>query len=466
MQISKVIYIAFLVFLAYFIMQFIYCMILVLIALFEEEKRTKQRQAEDYARFHVSIFTLPVSVIIPAHNEEEWVLDSIKAVLSQDYPEFEIIVVEDGSTDNTFTALDNFLKLKSLDRTYIEYFTVGKILEVFQSEKYPNVTVVKKAGGFKKAGALNAGLNFAKYKYVCVIDADTLVEPDALLKVMAHVEKDPDNTIGIGSYFGLANGLKIKDGKIIKRSYSRNPIVAYQNLEYIRSLAINRIAWSKFNALPIVAGGFGIWRRDILLKLGGYASEFSSEDVEFTFRAHDYMIEKKDKGYKIVMLPYFVGWTEGPSNIFSFVMQRNRWQRVINETLWKYKHMIFSPKHGVFAFFTLPYLLLYESLGVFFELTGICLVIFGAITRALDFKIFLVYFIFMILANAIISLLSLFIFVRNQKIFRPNDVVYFIVLSFFEFFWYRWLMTFAKLLGTLGWFKGERTFDQYTRLKR
>lgn len=462
-QFDKLIYIVFLVCLAYFLLQVLYFLALAIIALSEEKRKARQSEAEDYARLRTSTFTLPVSVIIPAHNEEDWVMDSLKSALNQDYSEFEIVVVEDGSTDGTFSALDGFLKLKAIDKTFIEHFRSGKIQEVYRSSSYPNVSVIKKVGGFKKAGAVNAGLNFARYKYVCVLDADTVLEPDALLKVMSEVQKDPDNILGAGSYFGLVNGFKIKDGKILQRSFSRNPIVAYQNLEYIRSLLVNRIAWSRFNAMPNVAGGFGVWRRDILLDLGGYDTGFSSEDIEFTFRAHDYIKENKKQGNKILMLPFFAGWTEGPSNIFSFIMQRNRWQRVINETVWTYKHMIFNPSHGILAFLTLPYYLFYEVLGVFFEVAGIALVTVGMILRVLNLNAFLAFLIMMALTNAIISLLSLFIFVRNQKVLRPNDVVYFMILSFTEFLWYRWLMTLAKLLGTFSWSRGKKSYDQYVR---
>lgn len=463
MPTDRLMYALFLIFFVYFIAQVLYYFILAMIALFEEQKRAGERQAEDYVRLRTSTFTLPVSVIIPAHNEEGWVENAVKAALNQDYPEFEIIVVEDGSTDNTLKELDRFLRLRARDRTFAAHFDFGKVRQIFESENYPNVSVISKAGGFKKAGAVDVGLNFARYKYVCVVDADTILEPDALLKVMAHVVRDPVNTIGASSYFGLVNGFRIEKGKIIKRSFSRNPLVAYQNLEYMRSLAVDRIAWSKFNAMPNVAGGFGIWRRDILLTLGGYAPDFSSEDIEFTFRAHDYMLENKKEGYKILMLPFFVGWTQGPDDTRSFIIQRNRWQRVINETVLKYKHMIFSPRHGFFAFFTLPYYFFYEFLGVFFEIAAIALVIYAAAAHILGLDTFLAFLGLMILANAIISLLSLFVFIRHQKVFRPNDVVYFIILSFLEFFWYRWLLTLAKICGTFSWLKGVKTYDMYSR---
>lgn len=462
---AKFLDILFLVLLAYFVILTFYYLALAIIALFEERKKIHQHHFEDYASLSTSTFTLPVSVVIPAHNEEDWILDSLKALLNLKYPEFELIVVDDGSTDNTPNLLREELKLEPIDRSIIEYFHAGKIREVFKSTRYPNVTVVSKFGGFKKAGAVNVGLELARFPYVCVIDADTIIEPDALLKVMAHVEKDPDNIIGAGSYFGLVNGFRIKNGEILERRFSFLPIIAYQNIEYIRSFISNRTAWNRYNASPNVAGGFGIWRRDILLDLGGYATDFSSEDIELTFRAQDYMVENKKRGYKILALPYFVGWTEGPSSIGSLIMQRDRWQRVINETMWKYRHMIFSPRHGIFAFLTLPYYLFYETLGVFFEITSIALVVWGAVTGVLTVKVFLPFLVLMILSQAVFSLLSIFNFTRNQKVFRLKYISYLVLLSFLEFFWYHWLLVAAKISGTFSYLKGVTTYDQYERQK-
>lgn len=463
---SGVIYAVFVIFFGYFIVLTLYCLFLVFVGLLESEKRSEEEElAEEYAALAASTFTLPVSVIIPVKDEEGWIEDSLKAVLNLDYPELEIIVVDDGSTDNTLNVLENILRLKSVDRVFVDRFRSGKIKEVFDSQSYPNVHVISKSGGHKKAGAINTGLNFARGKYVCVVDADTILEPDALLKVMAYVEKDPENIIGIGSYFGLVNGFKIKGGKILERNFSRNPIIAYQNLEYIRSFIGNRTAWSKYNATPDIAGSFSVWRRDILLELGGYSSDFSCEDIELTFRAHDYIVKNEKQGYKIVMLPYCVGWTEGPDNIVSLLLQRNRWQRVTIETVWSYRRMILNPKYGIFAFLTLPYFLLYEVLGVFFEVAGIALVVWGWLAGILDIRIFLTFFFLMMFSQIYLSLLSIFAFARGQKIFRLKDISYLVLLTFVEFFWYRWLITISKITGTISYFSGVRIFDSYERSK-
>ena len=414
----KLTYIMFLIFLGYFLILTGYYFFLAIVGFIEGRRKRWESEEEDYPLAYLSTMAIPVSIILPARNEEEWIRDSLLSILALNYPKFEVIVVDDDSKDRTFEILNEMLELKPIDMPYIKHYKDGRVREIFKSKIHPNVTVMRKVAGNKKAGSVNAGLNLAKHDYVCVIDADTVVEPNALLRVMAHIEKDPERIIGIGSYFGLCNGLKIKDGRIMERSFSYNPIVAYQNLEYIRSFIGNSIAWSRFNAMPNVAGGFGIWRRDMLYETGGYSIDFTCEDVELTFRGHDYVVKNKDKGYKIVMLPYYVGWTEGPSNILSLISQRNRWQRVINETIWKYKYMFLNPKYGAFAFLTIPYFVFYEVLGVFVEILSIVFVVVGWIAGVLDLKTFLAFLCFMILSQALISLLAIFSFVRNQRIFR------------------------------------------------
>ena len=466
MVIPKIIYAVFIVSLGYFIILMVYYLLLILVGSSEEIRRESQGEDEDYPLFYLSTLRLPVSIIVPARNEEEWIIDSLKSLINLNYPELEIIVVNDGSTDRTLSKLNELLKLGPIDTMYIRHYKDGKVREILKSEAYPNVTVIDKESGHKKAGAANAGLNMAKYDYVCVIDADTILERDALLKVMAQVEKEPDRIIGIGSYFGLVNGFKIKDGMIMEHSFSRNPIVAYQNIEYIHSFIGNRLAWSKYNAMPIVSGGFGVWRKDILYELGGYSAEFTCEDMEFTFRAHDYVVKNKKKGYKIVMLPYIAGWTEGPGNMRSLIMQRNRWQRVVDETIWKYRYMVCNPKYGLFAFITMPYFVLYEVLGVFIEVMSLAFVMFGALAGVLRFDIFLAYFLLMLLSQAFTSLLCILAFMGGQRLFKTKYIMYLVALTFVEFFWYRWFISIAKFGGTWDFLRGKKSFDQYVRAKR
>ena len=256
---------------------------------------------------------------------------------------------------------------------------------------------------------------------------------------------------------------RIAESRIIPEEKT---IIAYQNIEYMRSFIGNRLAWSKYNAMPNIAGGFGVWRKDVLYELGGYSTDFTCEDIEFTFRAHDYAVNNKEKGYKIIMLPYSVAWTEGPSNIASLIIQRNRWQRVVNETIWKYKYMMCNTRYGFFGFLVLPYFALYEVLGVFVEVFSLMLVLAGWIMGVLQLNIFIAFFIFMLLAQAFTSLLCILAFVEAQRVFKIKYIMYLVVLSLVEFFWYRWIISAAKFAGTFDFLRKKKTYDMYTRAKR
>ena len=462
----EVIYAVFVFLIGYFIILTVYYMFLAILGARENIKRTFEGAEEDYPLFYFSALRMPVTIVVPVRNEELWIGDSLNALINLNYPEFEIIVVNDGSTDGTLQKLNEMLSLKPVDTLYVKHYKGGKIHQTLVSELYPNVTVIDQEPGHKKAGAANAGLNMARYDYVCVMDADTILERDALLRVMAQVHKEPDKVIGVGSYFGLVNGFKIKAGVITDYSPSYQPIVAYQNIEYIRSFIGNRLAWSKYNAMPNIAGGFGVWRKDILYELGGFSVDFTCEDIEFTFRAHDYASKNKEKGYKIIMLPYSVGWTDGPSNVSALIMQRNRWQRVVDETVWKYKYMMCNPRYGLFGFLTLPYFVLYEVLGVFVEALSLVFVAAGWIAGVLQMNVFFAYFFLMLLAQAFTSLLCLLAFVEGQRIFKIRYVLYLVWLSFVEFFWYRWIISLAKFMGTVDFLRRKRSYDQYVRAKR
>jgi cellulose synthase/poly-beta-1,6-N-acetylglucosamine synthase-like glycosyltransferase len=454
---------AFIVLLGYFLGLLGNYVAMAFIGFSEGRRRARQHQAEDYSFMEASRFTIPVSIVLPVRNEEKWVAQSLGSILKLDYPEYEVIVVDDESTDRTFDILDELLELEHVNRPYLDRFASGKIRGLHRSKRHPNVTVLQKESGLKKAGAVNAALNLARYKYICVMDGDTILEPDAFLKVMVHIQKNPEKVVGVGSYFGLVNGFKLDNGTILEHRFSLDPVTAYQNLEYVRAFLGGRIAWSKFNAMPCVAGGFGVWRRDVLLELGGFVPDFSSEDLEMTFHAHDYIVRHKKKGYEILMLPYHVGWTEGPATAKSLITQRDRWQRVKNETVARYRHMILNPKHGSFGMITLPYFLLYEVFGVFFEMASIGITLWGLLTGVLHVPLFLGLILFMILAQAGVSLLSMVTLVRGQRVFGPKYVAYFVLLSFLELFWYRWLIGLGKITGTVKYLLGIRSFDQYER---
>jgi cellulose synthase/poly-beta-1,6-N-acetylglucosamine synthase-like glycosyltransferase len=209
-----------------------------------------------------------------------------------------------------------------------------------------------------------------------------------------------------------------------------------------------------------------VWRKDVLYELGGFSVEYTCEDIELTFRVHDYIARNKDKDYKIIMLPYYIGWTEGPGTVRSLISQRNRWQRVNNETAWHYKYMMCNPRYGGFGFLTMPYFVLYEVLGVFVEIFSVSIVAVGWIAGLVDAQVFIAFFLFMLLSQGIVSLLSILAFVQDQRVFRPRYILYLVALAFVEFFCYRWLISVAKVTGTYSFLHKVKSFDRYARAKR
>jgi cellulose synthase/poly-beta-1,6-N-acetylglucosamine synthase-like glycosyltransferase len=457
--------ITFFVFLGYYLLLAVYSFILGFVGISVDHNRGKQDAEEDYVSMAASSFALPVSIILPAHNEEQWIADSVQCLLNLDYPEYEILIVDDGSTDQTLEILTTMLDLESMDNPYTDRFNSGKINGLFKSRRHPRVTVLSEEGGKKKAGAVNSGLNLVRYKYVCVVDVDTIIEPDALLKVMAQIQKDPERIIGVGSYFGLINGFEVEKGRVVEKNFVRSPLIAYQDLEYLRSFIGNRISWSLWNAIPVIAGGFGVWRRDVLVEMGGYDPNLSCEDIEVTFRAQEFMAGHKALGYKLMMLPYVMGWTEGPATVMTLIRQRNRWHRATIETIWKFRHMLFNPRYGAFGFVTMPYFFLYEVMGVFFEVGSIAITLAGFLLGVFSLKLLIGFLLFMTLFQAFTSMMPLIAFHHEQKIFRPREFLYLTFLSLVEFLVYRWVIVIARTSGTIDYFRGSRVFDTVPRFR-
>jgi cellulose synthase/poly-beta-1,6-N-acetylglucosamine synthase-like glycosyltransferase len=262
---------------------------------------------------------------------------------------------------------------------------------------------------------------------------------------------------------GLVKGFTLQNGRVLKKNMAPSPLIGYQNLEYIRSFIGNRIAWSRMNAMPIISGCFAIWRRDFVLELGGFAIEYSSEDLEFTLRAHDYLHKHPEKQYRILMLPYYVGWTEGPSTIRGLILQRNRWHRVTLEGVCLYAHMILNPKYGFLGLVTMPYFVLYEALGVFFEVASWILAIVGYFMGILNIPFFLGLLVFTMFFHAMMSMMALLTYSREQFHFKIRDILWLMVLSLLEFPLYRPLVAWARLQGTFHFLRGVRHFDRVPR---
>src|SRR3712207_687365 len=273
---------------AYFVVINVYYVTLFLFATSENRLRARQQGIEDFRLLSRSRHTLPVSVIVPGYNEEQTVSDCLHSLGKLDYPQYEVIMVNDGSTDRTLDVLMDEFDLVRADIFSRCHFETAGVRGVYRSRRYPEFYVIDKANG-GKADSLNAGINFSRYPYVCTCDADTIFAEESLLKAMRVILRDPQRTVAVGSLIGINNGYEIEDGEVKKTGLPKEPIVSLQLIEYLRSFLLNRLAWTRMNFMMVVSGAFAIYRRDVLIELGGFSKDFTCEDIEMTFRVHEFM---------------------------------------------------------------------------------------------------------------------------------------------------------------------------------
>lgn len=450
-------------YLSYFLIVIAYYFIFGIIGLIEAGRRMHEDQIEDYESLNHSHFTLPVSILVPAHNEESCIRNTMLSILGLNYRNYEVIVIDDDSTDKTFDVLQGMLDLEAEDIPYRDHFKSGTIKGLYRSKRYEHIRVIRKFSRGHKAGALNAGLNLAKHRYVCVIDSDTLLEPNALLQVMTHAEKAPERVIGVSSFFGISNGFTVQDGKVIKRRWRANLLGDFQQLEYIRSFIGTRIGWSRLNSLPILSGAFAVWEKRFLLHIGGFSGQYSSEDMEITFHAQKDSRRGGKAKYEILFLPYVAGWTLGPETIKSLMTQRNRWQRVATEAMAHYAPMFLNPRYGTFGMVTLPYFLFYEVLGAVIEISSVIVTTLGFLTGLMNVGQYASFLLFLVLFQSLTTMIPLWVFNYRQKLFDTGGLLYMIMLSFFEMLTYRWITTAARVQGLYDFCCGNHAF---TRMER
>jgi cellulose synthase/poly-beta-1,6-N-acetylglucosamine synthase-like glycosyltransferase len=335
---------------------------------------------------------------------------------------------------------------------------------VYVSTKYNELYVIDKVNG-GKADALNCGVNYARYPYVCGVDADTVVEKDALLKAMRLILRDPERTVGVGSLVGMNNGFWIEKGAIRERSIPSRPLIMLQMLEYLRSFLLARLSWSRMNAVICIIGAFGVYRRDLIAKVGGFSREFSCEDIEMTYRIHDYLRRNK-QDYRIYSLPDPICWTEMPDTFEKFYNQRHRWQRVYLETVISYRHMLFNPKFGALGFLGAPYLLFWEVLDPVFMLASLLLIPAGILFGILSWTAFAGFMGIIILLNALTDIEGIFLQDIGYRTFSFKDIAKAVFTSFLEWFGFRQFHAFARLAGTVGFLRGEKAWRKFERIKR
>ena len=333
-----------------------------------------------YDELFSSALTPPVSVLMPAYNESAGIVEAVRAMASLRYPEYEVIVLDDGSTDGTFAALEEAFDLVEFPKVVPSDVPVrGRVESVHMSTQGArNIVVVRKANG-GKSDALNTGINVARYPLVCMVDADALLDPDALLHVTKPFADDPERVIATGGVVRVANGCTVRAGRVVQVRMPSSWLLRIQVVEYLRAFLIGRTGWSRAGALLIISGAFGLFRRDLLVEVGGMANDCIGEDAELVVRLHRRLADR-NHDHRIVFVAEPVAWTEAPETREILGKQRRRWQRGITEILLRHRRMIANPRYGAVGMLAMPWFVLFEVLAPFIELIGlIYLVAVGAL---------------------------------------------------------------------------------------
>jgi cellulose synthase/poly-beta-1,6-N-acetylglucosamine synthase-like glycosyltransferase len=314
-----------------------------------------------------------VSVVAAAHDEEPVVVTTVRSLLAQEYAPLEVVIVDDGSTDGTLERLNDAFDLVELPLGGSLPLETETVHAVYASAAEPGLRVVRKDNG-GRSDALNVGLGVARHELVAITDADTILEPDAIARMLRPFEEHPDDCLAAGGNVRVANASKIVAGRVVDPDVSRRGVDATQTLEYLRGFLGARIAWSRMNGLAIVSGGFGVFRRDTLIGVGGLRRDTIGEDLEVTLRLH-HELRPGWPSARIMFVPDAVCWTQAPDTLRGLRTQRTRWQIGLIQSLRLHRGMIGRRRFGAVGLLSLPYVAFFEAVSPVFEVLGYALVI-------------------------------------------------------------------------------------------
>lgn len=425
------------------------------------KKTIKRKPAEDYDRYADSENLLPVSILMPAYNEQENIAKNIKSLMLLNYPEYELIVVNDGSTDETHKRVVESFGLYEIECPIKISLKIKKIKGVYYNKEYPKLIYIDKENG-GKSDALNAGINVSRYPLFVCLDADSQLEKDAILLLATEFMKDT-KTVVAGGLIRISNGSVIEDGVWKSYKIPENFAERFQIVEYFRAFLSGRVSWGPTNSLLIVSGAFGVFNKQVVIDVGGYKTKTIGEDMEIVVRIHRYLRGKKQK-YVVRFCEDAVCWTQGPSNMQDLRGQRRRWQIGLMDSLLSHKAMFLNPRYGFAGMVAMPYSWAFELLGAPIEVLGYFIIPLSYFFGELSLFFFLLYLAVAICLGIILSLGGLILEQTNNKgCLNSKQIMELTRYAVLENFGYRQFITLCRLEGMLKYRKLKGTWGKIKR---
>jgi cellulose synthase/poly-beta-1,6-N-acetylglucosamine synthase-like glycosyltransferase len=405
---------------------------------------------------------MPISLLAPAHDEETTIVENVRSMLALSYPLFEVIVINDGSRDGTAAAVIEAFDMRPSRRVFEQLVPHAPIRGIYDSPRYPRLLLIDKENG-GKADALNAGINLSRSPLVCAVDADSLLEADSLLRMAIPFIADPERVMAVGGSIRIVNGCAVEAGRIVEPGLSRNPLVLFQTVEYLRAFLMARVAWSRIDTLLLISGAFGMFRHAAVVEVGGYSKGTVGEDLELVVKIHRHMREQ-GRPYKVLFLPEPVCWTEVPESLRILGRQRQRWQRGGLETFFKHKDMLLRPRYGRVGSLGLLHLLIVDVLGPVVEVFGYLLVATSALLGALSLEFLLAYAALTFVFGIVISVGGVVLQELELRYLpKVRHLVVIFAAAILENFGYRQLCNVWRVVGAWKYLRGAEGWGVMTR---
>ena len=448
--------------LIYFVIVNTFYLVLLVSAATEMRDHLRRTRAETRSRLLNSRVAPSITVLAPAYNEEATVIESVRSLLTLHYPRLEVLLINDGSKDATLDVLIHEFRLRRIFVAGDYLLPTQPVRGVYRSALHPNLIVIDKANG-GKADALNVGLNLASSELVCAIDADTLIESDALQRMVRPFLMS-EHYVAAGGTIRIANGSVVRAGRIVELRVPTRAVPGFQIVEYLRAFLFGRLGWNRLGGNLVISGAFGLFRREQVIAVGGYAHGSVGEDMELVLKLRRRGYEVPGTPREVAFVPDPVAWTEAPESLRVLRRQRDRWHRGLADTLWRHSRIAFNPRYGVLGMIVLPYFIVVELLAPVIEAIGLIGLVVGLIIGSINIPFAIIFFLLAYGYGAVLSVMTLMLEEFSyHRYHRLRDRLLLVCWALLENVGYRQLTVWWRLEGLWKFFRGRKDWGAMER---